>query len=516
MSQYFPKPYEPFGGHINVKVDLSNYVTKTDIKNVLHIDTSSFASKTNLANLKTEVDKLDIGKLAPVSVDLSKLSDVVKNYVVKKTIYDKLVAKVNSIDTSRFVLKTKYDTDKLEIETKIPNTSDLVKKETDYNTKITEIEGKIPDVSSLATKTELTIVENKIPNINNLVKKTDYDTKITEIEKKITDHNHDKYITTPEFNTLAADIFNARLAQAILVTKTDFNNSVSSLDGKISANKTKNKSIENELKSRKTFDSSYFIGKSRFEEDGTQNHLVFQPLNKYFKVIASTDYFPSWKSKRLSAEAIKSPATSDNSLTPALSYYGIKTRVKSTGSCLKQPQVSYIHELIVNIYIVYELGASSSHNNDPTLKKCLFGAVTLTRSFPGGGFGSNVIIFRVDMSSFVHVDNSKKDILILGKGPTQDSEHTLTAEKMYAINFTVIKTIFCLIFHYNGANSYLFVNGTGIYKFKGKDSQTVATPLCLGNISKNWSVDNMKKIGFNGYVYDFSIDYSYSLFNEKE
>ena len=128
MSQYFPKPYEPFGGHINVKVDLSNYVTKTDIKNVLHIDTSSFASKANLANLKTEVDKLDIGKLAPVSVDLSKLSDVVKNYVVKKTIYDKLVAKVNSIDTSRFVLKTKYDTDKLEIENKIPNTSDLVKK----------------------------------------------------------------------------------------------------------------------------------------------------------------------------------------------------------------------------------------------------------------------------------------------------------------------------------------------------------------------------------------------------
>ena len=130
----------------------------------------------------------------------------------------------------------------------------ILLKKTDCNTKITEIEGKIPDVSSLATKTELTIVENKIPNINNLVEKTDYDTKITEIEKKITDHNHDKYITTPEFNALAADIFNARLAQANLVTKTDLNNSVSSLDSKISANKTKNKCIENELKSRKTFD----------------------------------------------------------------------------------------------------------------------------------------------------------------------------------------------------------------------------------------------------------------------
>ena len=137
MSQYFPKPYESVGGDINVKFDLSNYATKTDLKNVTHIVTSSFAVKANLANLKTEVDKLDINKLAPVSVDLSKLSDALKNDVAKKTVYDKLVDKVNNIDTSRFVLKTKYDTDNLEIENKIPNTSDLVKK-ADYNTKITE------------------------------------------------------------------------------------------------------------------------------------------------------------------------------------------------------------------------------------------------------------------------------------------------------------------------------------------------------------------------------------------
>ena len=115
MSQYFPKPYEPFGGDINVKVDLSNYATKTDIKNISHVDTSSFALKSNLASLKTEVDKLDIDKLVPVPVDLSKLSDIVKNDVVKKTVYDKSVAKVNNIDTSAFVLKTKYDTDKSEL-----------------------------------------------------------------------------------------------------------------------------------------------------------------------------------------------------------------------------------------------------------------------------------------------------------------------------------------------------------------------------------------------------------------
>ena len=114
MSQYLPKPYEPFGGDINVKVDLSNYATKADIKNISHVDTSSFALKTSLANLKTEVDKIDIDKLVPVAVDLSKLSNVVKNDVAKRTEYDKLVAKVNSIDASGFALKTKYDTDKSE------------------------------------------------------------------------------------------------------------------------------------------------------------------------------------------------------------------------------------------------------------------------------------------------------------------------------------------------------------------------------------------------------------------
>ena len=107
-------------------------------------------------------------------------------------------------------------------------------------------------------------------------------------------------------------------------------------------------------------------------------------------------------------------------------------------------------------------------------------------SFPGGGFGQNVLIFGADMSSSAHIDNKKKDVLVLRKGPTQGLEHTLTAEKMYSINFTVTKKKFCLSLHYNGANSYLFVNGTEIYKFKAKDSKIVATPLCLGNISKYW------------------------------
>ena len=114
--------------------------------------------------------------------------------------------------------------------------------------------------------------------------------------------------------------------------------------------------------------------------------------------------------------------------------------------------------------------------------------------FPNVGFGQNVMIFKEDMSSSVHVDNEKKDILILGKDQTQGLEHTLTSEKMYSINFTVTKNKFCLSLHDNGASSYLFVNGTEIYKFKTKNFKVVAAPLCLVNISKHWTVDNMKKL----------------------
>ena len=212
-----------------------------------------------------------------------------------------------------------------------------------------------------------------------------------------------------------------------------------------------------------------------------------------------------------------------------IDYLGNKIRVKFTRRYLKQPKISYNRGAIVNIYISYEMGASSSQNNNPTLKKYLFGAVTLTKnadidkygcsgygigfdrrssfSFPGGGFGQNVLIFGVDMSSAAHIDNKKKDILVIGKRPTQRLEHTLTAEKMCSINFTATRKKFCLSLHYNRENSYLFVNGTEIYKLKAKDSQIETSPLYLGNIYKDWSKDNMKKTGFNGYVYDFSVDY---------
>ena len=217
MSQYFPKPYEPFGGDINVKVDLSNYATKADIKNISHVDTSSFALKTNLANLKSEVDKLDIDKLVPVPVDLSKLSDVVKNDVVKKDVYNKLVTKVDNIDTSGFVLKTKYDADKLELENKIPDTSGLVKK-TDKNNKISEIEGKIPNVTNLATKTALTTVENKIPDVSGLATKAELNTiegKIPNITGLISKSDHNNDINEIKNNYVTNSVLTSRLGSYV-------------------------------------------------------------------------------------------------------------------------------------------------------------------------------------------------------------------------------------------------------------------------------------------------------------
>ena len=128
-------------------------------------------------------------------------------------------------------------------------------------------------------------------------------------------------------------------------------------------------------------------------------------------------------------------------------------------------------------------------------------------SHPSRGNGRKVIIFGVDMSSSTKIDNRKTYILVLGKGPTQGLEHTLSVERMYWINFTEINEIFYLSFHYNGADSYLFVNGKEIHKFKAKHSETVATSLCSWNISKDWPADNMKKTGLNGYFYDFIVNY---------
>ena len=171
------------------------------------------------------------------------------------------------------------------------------------------------------------------------------------------------------------------------------------------------------------------------------------------------------------------------------------------GCCLKQDKITYTHWKVVNIYMVYQLNKIFT-TVSLTLVNCLFRVVKWTKHSDndqykysgygtgcdrgffifGDGFGKNVKIFGVDISSSTKIDNRKKDILILGKGPTQVLDGTtLLTEELCSINFTANGKKYCLSLHYNGANSYLLVNGTEIIKFKAKDSEIVAIPLCLGN-----------------------------------
>ena len=299
------------------------------------------------------------------------------------------------------------------------------------------------------------------------------DTKIKDIENK--------YITTTKFNKLASDAVNARIVQANLVKKADFDNKLSDLNRKIVSNKTKDISLAKEL--------SYSHGKNYFDEDGNQNYYIFQPISKYLKVANVNDinYILSWKSRGLNDVKIESIKTNNYSLNPRMDTYDMsKIRIKLDGSFFNRFPPTILHGNIVNIYIVYEITSEYKDINYPTLENCLFGSVKLTKNadidkygYSGYGIGfdsetsfsfgnevgKNVIIFGVDMSSSSKIDNRKKDILILGKGPTQGLEHTLSAEKLYSINFTKKNTKFCLSLHYNGANTYLFVNGTEIINF---------------------------------------------------
>ena len=326
-----------------------------------------------------------------------------------------------------------------------------------------------------------------------------------------------------------------------MVTETDFNAKLKAISDRVTKTKCEHLVIENEPKKLKTLDLSYFWGKNYFQgDDGTQNIFVFQPAYKYFKTIkehvlkwgSPNEFIIEWKSKGLN-EVIKPPG---HAFLPGIEFTGKKMHAKFKGGCLKQDKPAFNHGKIINIYLVYDL-ESNLNNFDPVLENCLFGAVKLTKNseinkykhiwygigfdsketflYPDGSFVQNVIIFGANMGSSMHANNKVNNILVLGKDFMQGiNGTTIYAEKMYSINFTKSKIRFCLSLHYNGDNSYIFVNGTEICKFTVKDFETVATPLCLENISKDFSVDNMKKTGLYGNVYEFSVDYD-AIANDK-
>ena len=198
---------------------------------------------------------------------------MVQNDVFKKTEYDKLLAKADNIDTSRFVLKIKYDTDKSELENKISDTGGLVKK-TDYDAKITEIEGNIPDLSNLVTKTALTTVENKIPNVSGLAAKDELNTidgKIPNITGLIRKSDHDKDIKEIKNNYATNSVLTSRLRNYVSYT----------------AYNLKILLLENEIDNYSPL-NCYFLGKSYFEDDGNHNYLIFQPMSRYLKFVTNS------------------------------------------------------------------------------------------------------------------------------------------------------------------------------------------------------------------------------------
>ena len=268
MNQYFP-PYNNSGENNKVELDLSNHATKKDIKDIIHVYTSSYALKTNLAALKTGVDKIDTDKLKTAPDDLAKLSNVVKNNVVKKTTYNTLKYKVYAIDTSGFVTRTKFTTDanalddKIDkVEKKIPDISGLATKSsvtrliTEQEDCTDKVKKKIPDISGLASKTELTDVENKIPDVSGLATAS----ALTAVENKIPD------ITS-------------------LIAKTDFDAKLKNISDRVTNNKSKDLLLHNELKKLKTLvGSSAKITFDEVQKKNSFNRGFFYYLQQIYLV----------------------------------------------------------------------------------------------------------------------------------------------------------------------------------------------------------------------------------------
>ena len=458
MSKYFP-PYNNSSENIKVELDLSNYATKKDIKYIIHVDTSSYALKTNLAALKTEVDKIDIDKLKTVPNDLAKLSNVVKNDVVKKTAYNTLKIIVDAIDTSGFVTRTKFTTDtnalddKIDkVEKKIPDVSLLATKSSvtyliaEAEDKIDKIDKKIPDISGLASKTALTAVEGKIPDVTGFVKQSDYATEITSIKND--------YVTNASLDSKLNDL----KAQHIV-------DEVKKVDDKVKKNASDILEFESRLKQKEDIvdegqrENSFTRGFYHYLQ---KSYLVYECRTYSFKKNTSGK-LTTWKSTGIDNLSANSDfkAISDGALLlTTLENYG-RMSVKFNGNYFVQNKVLHPNNNnVVNIYIVYKLDTiNNTTNTNYTIQNALFGPAKITKNndisknkyegygicFDEGGTftkgnitnGKNVTIFGAVMSFSIHANNRANNIYVLGDFLVQGINGTsIYAENIYSKNFT--------------------------------------------------------------------------------
>ena len=564
MSQYY-SAYKSSSNNIKVELDLVNYATKTDLKNITHVDVSSFASKTNLTALKTEVDKTDADKLKATPADLCKLTNAVEHDVVKKTDYNTKVTsieaqiagltkntvdnladitKLKAIDTNSFVNKTKFSADIYTLDDKIDG-----------------VEKKQPDISGLATKTSL----------NDYLKTSTFNSKVTEVESKIKDTDIVAKSAATKANTIRSNLTDyakkADVPTDSTTIKNDYvtNASLSSqlndlksqhiaTEGTSIDNKTKKNASDILAVKNKLQQKEYIINEN--ERGLSLNRGFFfckdQSYLKYECKMGSFDFttnkISTWKSTGIFNRSSNSKYHASSNMDAVGDSSGNLPNLKNdgrmnvylSGNHLQQ-NVAGIpnNDSVINIYCVYKLDPiASSRDASFTIQDALFGATQITRNatdnsknnYKGYGIcfdkrsqfghtmteggrthitnGRNVLFFGADMSFSIHRTNRANHIYVMGDGFTQGShDTTLYVEKKYYRNFTEPDVKFVLSLHYNGDDSYLFVNGRQELKFKCKTDQLVKEKLCIGNLKDQWTTSESEKTGLYGNIYEFAVDY---------
>ena len=561
---YYP-PYKSSSNNVKVELDLTNYATKTDLKNITHADVSSFASKTNLAALKAEVDKIDADKLKTTPIDLDRLSNLVKNDVVKKTDYNTKVTsieaqiagltkntvdnlanitKLKAIDTNNFVTRTKFSADTNALDDKID-----------------DVEKEIPDISGLATKTSLidylqtstfnskvTEVENKIKDVDIIAKSAV--TKANTIKSDLTDYAKKADVAT-DITTIKHDyVTNASLSSQLNYLKSQhIAAEVTGIDNKTKKNASDILALENKLKQKEdiinenergfSFNRGFFFYKD-------QSYLVYDCKMGSFGFGLTSRDISEWKATGIynySSDSNMNAFANAKSNLPNLKNDG-RIHVHLSGNHFQQNVVGIPNNGNVNnIYCVYRLDPiASSRDTSFTIQDALFGAMQITKNaidnsknnYKGYGIcfdegsqfghtmteggrthitnGRNVLIFGADMSFSIHRTNRANHIYVMGDGLTQGiHDTTLYVEKKYFRNFTEPNVKFVLSLYYNGNDSYLFVKGRQELKFKCKTNQLVKEKVCIGNLSDQWTASESEKTELYGNIYDFVVDYEQIL-----
>ena len=484
MSQYFP-PYNNSSKNIKVELDLSNYATKTDLKNITHVDASNYTSKTNLAALKTEVDKIDTDELKTVPNDLNKLSNVVKNDVVKKTDYDTKVTsienqiadvtkntldnlgditKLKAVDTSNFVLKTKLASDVTTLENKIDT-----------------VEKKIQDVSGLATKTSLTsylqtaTFNSKVTEVENKIKATDIiaksaNTKANTVRSDLTGYAKKSDAAT-DITAIKNDyVTNASLTSPLNDLKSEhIATEVTTIDNKTKKNASDILTLENKLQQKEDTINGNERGNSfarGFFSYTQSSNLVYECKVNSMKFDISG--ISEWKPKDI-YDSLNKKVLNSVGNTKTVSH-NIKRNINGqlhvsfNGNYFKQNPTT-IPNNVINIYVVYKLDPiSSTRNTDYTIQNALFGTMKITKNTDssknnytgyglcfdeGGEFGhtvregnfnrvtnaKNVIRFGVNTSSSIHAINRANNIYVMGKDFIQGINDTnIYAEKLFHNN----------------------------------------------------------------------------------